>query len=191
MRQQIKGAESLHDWAIGWAAFHTFGAMSTAHLNPTNWISDKVKSFEEKSLLVLVLLILALVFANVVLRYAFNKTLTWGEELSRFLFVAVTYIGASAGVRKKGHIIVDLLMVIFPKSKWVLMLTGNALALIFSGLIFVSSFKYAHFLRSVGQISTGLELPMWIPYIGVVLGSLLMSFRFFEAIMKAFNTHKP
>jgi TRAP-type C4-dicarboxylate transport system permease small subunit len=154
-------------------------------------ISAALKTFEEKSLFVLVLVILALVFANVVLRYAFNKTLTWGEELSRFLFVAVTYIGASAGVRRKGHIIVDLLMVVFPKTRWLLVLTGNALAFAFSVLIFVSSIRYAHFLRSVGQISTGLEIPMWLPYTGVILGSLLMCFRFFEAFVKALPSPEP
>ena len=154
-------------------------------------ISATLKSFEEKSLLLLVVVILALVFTNVVLRYAFNKTLTWGEELSRFLFVSVTYIGASAGVRRKGHIIVDLLMVVFPKTKWFLVLTAHSLALVFSSLIFVSSIQYAHFLKSVEQISTGLEIPMWLPYVGVILGSFLMCFRFFEAFIKALPSHEP
>jgi len=154
-------------------------------------ISANLKSFEEKSLFVLVVVILALIFINVVLRYAFNKTLTWGEELSRFLFVSVTYIGAAAGVRRKGHIIVDLLMVVFPKTRWFLMLLAHVLAFAFSSLILVSSIQYAHFLRNVEQISTGLEIPMWLPYIGVILGSLLMCFRFFEAFIKTLPSHEP
>jgi C4-dicarboxylate transporter DctQ subunit len=147
-------------------------------------ISNKLKHIEEISLFVLVIVTLAIIFANVVLRYGFDKTLTWGEELSRFLFVAITYIGASAGVRKKGHIIVDLITVLLPKSKRALALTSNILAALFCVLIFISSIKYAHFLKSVDQTSTGLEVPMWIPYLGVILGSLMMCFRFTEAFLQ-------
>ena len=38
------------------------------------------------------------VFLNVVLRMVFNSGLTWSEELARYLFVAVTYIGAISGL---------------------------------------------------------------------------------------------
>ena len=147
-------------------------------------ISEKLKNIEELSLFILVIVTLAIIFANVVLRYGCDKTLTWGEELSRFLFVSITYIGASAGVRKKGHIIVDLIIVLLPKSKTVLTLTSNILAALFCVLIFVSAVKYAHFLKSVDQVSTGLELPMWIPYLGVILGSLMMCFRFIETFLQ-------
>jgi len=154
------------------------------------WMSEKLKHFEEKSLLILVIITLAVIFINVVLRYGFDRTLTWGEELSRFLFVSIVYIGASAGVRKKGHIIVDLLAVLFPKTSGILALTSSAFGAVFSVLLLISSFKYARFLKSVEQTSTGLAIPMWIPYIGVILGCLMMCFRFSEVFLNTLKKVK-
>lgn len=50
------------------------------------------------------------VFLNVVLRTFFNSGLTWSEELARYLFVFVTYIGAISAMRVNGHLGVDTLI---------------------------------------------------------------------------------
>ena len=44
------------------------------------------------------------VFLNVVLRTFFNAGLTWSEELARYLFVYVTYIGAISAMRANAHL---------------------------------------------------------------------------------------
>ncbi|MEG1732678.1 MAG: TRAP transporter small permease subunit, partial [Longicatena sp.] len=49
------------------------------------------------------------VFLNVVLRMIFNSGLTWSEEISRYLFVYVTYIGAISAMHSNGHLGVDTL----------------------------------------------------------------------------------
>ncbi len=48
-----------------------------------------------------------LVFGNVVLRYAFNSGITVSEELSRWLFVWLTFIGAIVAVRDRAHLGMD------------------------------------------------------------------------------------
>ena len=150
-----------------------------------DWISKKLKILEEVSLLIFVSLILAIIFFDVLLRYGFNQSLTWGEELARFLFIATTYIGASAGVRTKGHIVVDLVIGLFPKTQRTLEITSSLLAALFSFLIFATSAKVAYFLKSLGQTSTGLSIPVWIPYMGVAGGSLMMAFRFVEVCLRS------
>jgi len=55
-------------------------------------------------------LMVLFVFLNVVLRICFNSGLTWSEELSRYLFVFVTYIGAISAMRVNGHMTVDILI---------------------------------------------------------------------------------
>lgn len=56
-------------------------------------------------------LMVGFVFLNVVLRVAFNSGLTWSEELARYLFVFVTYIGAISAMRSNAHIGVDTLLI--------------------------------------------------------------------------------
>lgn len=59
---------------------------------------------------ILTSLMVLFVFLNVVLRTFFNSGLTWSEELARYLFVYVTYIGAISAMRANGHLGVDTLI---------------------------------------------------------------------------------
>lgn len=55
-------------------------------------------------------LMVVLVLGNVVLRYAFNSGLTLSEELSRWLFVYLVFLGAVVALRERSHLGVDLLL---------------------------------------------------------------------------------
>jgi TRAP-type transport system small permease protein len=55
-------------------------------------------------------LMVIMVFGNVVLRYAFNSGITVSEELSRWLFVWVTFMGAVVALQEKGHLGTDMLI---------------------------------------------------------------------------------
>ena len=51
-----------------------------------------------------------LVFGNVLLRYGFNSGITLSEELSRWLFVWMTFLGAIVAVRSHEHLGTDMLV---------------------------------------------------------------------------------
>jgi TRAP-type transport system small permease protein len=51
-----------------------------------------------------------LVFGNVVLRYAFNSGITISEEIARWLFVWLTFLGAITALAERGHLGTDLLV---------------------------------------------------------------------------------
>ncbi|MBD9393000.1 TRAP transporter small permease [Acidovorax sp. ACV01] len=55
-------------------------------------------------------IMVVLVFGNVVLRYTFNSGITISEELSRWLFVWLTFMGAVVALREHGHLGVDALV---------------------------------------------------------------------------------
>ena len=62
-------------------------------------------------LMVLMLaLMVVLVFGNVVLRYAFNSGITVSEEISRWLFLWLTFLGAIIAIKEHGHLGTDLLV---------------------------------------------------------------------------------
>jgi len=71
-----------------------------------------------------------MVLGNVVLRYVFNSGLSVSEELSRFLFVWVTFIGAVVVARQNMHLGVETLVVRFGRN-------GRLLCLVLSDLIVV------------------------------------------------------
>ena len=57
---------------------------------------------------------IVVVTAQVVWRYAFNNSLVWTEELSRYLFVWMTFVGAALAVKESSHIRVSLLVDCLP-----------------------------------------------------------------------------
>lgn len=59
-------------------------------------------------------LMVLMVFGNVVLRYAFNSGITVSEELSRWLFVWLTFLGAIVALRRHAHLGTDMLLVKLP-----------------------------------------------------------------------------
>ncbi|WP_430715154.1 TRAP transporter small permease [Rhodopseudomonas boonkerdii] len=68
-----------------------------------------------KALLALLMVaMVALVFGNVVMRYVFNSGIAISEELSRWLFVWMVFLGAIIGLREHAHLGVDSFVKILP-----------------------------------------------------------------------------
>ena len=87
-------------------------------------------------------LMVVLVFTNVVLRYAFNSGLTLSEELSRWLFVWMTFMGAFVGLRDKGHLGTDALVARLPLAgQKVCFAIGHVLMLFCCWLIFSGAWQ--------------------------------------------------
>jgi TRAP-type C4-dicarboxylate transport system permease small subunit len=63
---------------------------------------------------VLLALMVVMVFGNVVLRYAFNSSITVSEELGRWMFVWITFIGAAVALRERTHLGTDALVARLP-----------------------------------------------------------------------------
>ena len=65
---------------------------------------DKLIKITEKILIVMLGIMVTLVFGNVVLRYGFNSGIVFSEEVSRFIFVWLTLIGALLVMKDHGHL---------------------------------------------------------------------------------------
>ncbi len=73
------------------------------------WINQFCKLLDGVIAAMLALMVL-LVFGNVVLRYGFNSGINLSEELSRWLFVWMTFLGAVVAVNERGHLGTDMLV---------------------------------------------------------------------------------
>lgn len=81
-----------------------------------------------------------MVFGNVVLRYGFNSGITVSEELSRWMFLWVVFLGATVAVHEKSHMGVDSLVLSLPKPLCkVVLLAGHGLMLWVTWLMFEGS----------------------------------------------------
>jgi TRAP-type C4-dicarboxylate transport system permease small subunit len=102
----------------------------------------------------LLALMVLLVFGNVVLRYVANSGITVSEELSRWLFVWMTFLGAIVALKEHGHLGTDMLVARLGNTgKKVCLVLGQALMLWATWLLFSGSLQQA-------QINWDVEAPV-------------------------------
>ncbi len=114
-----------------------------------------------------------MVFGNVVLRYGFNSGILISEELSRFLFVWMTFIGAVVVLREHGHLGMDTVVKMLP-------LAGAKLAKAISDLlvivccIYLVSGTWQQHEVNIGNLSPVLMVPMEYVYVVAYISGLSM-----------------
>jgi C4-dicarboxylate transporter DctQ subunit len=106
---------------------------------------------------------------------------SWAQELTIYLFVWMAKFGAAYGVRTGIHVGVDVLInrLNTPlKKKFILfgLLAGAS----FTGIIAALGADFVIELSGTSSTSEVLELPIWIVYLAIPLGSSLMCFRFLQ-----------
>jgi TRAP-type C4-dicarboxylate transport system permease small subunit len=119
----------------------------------------------------------AMVFGNVVLRYAFNSGIQVSEEMSRYCFIWLTYIGAMIAMREKGHLGVDTLVKHLPVfGKKVCLFISESLMLWCNVLFFIGTWKM-HGLQ-VSNVSPVVGISMiWIYGIGYLVAVVMALFN--------------
>jgi TRAP-type C4-dicarboxylate transport system permease small subunit len=119
----------------------------------------------------------AMVFGNVVLRYAFNSGIQVSEEMSRYCFIWLTYIGAMIAMREKGHLGVDTLVKHLPVfGKKVCLFISESLMLWCNLLFFIGTWKM-HGLQ-VSNVSPVVGISMiWIYGIGYLVAVVMALFN--------------
>lgn len=100
-----------------------------------------------------------LVFGNVVLRYGFNSGITVSEEVSRWLFVWLTFLGAIVAMREHGHLGSDMLVSRLPViGKKIFLVVGHLLMLYITWLLFRGALAQARINFDVQAPVTGASM---------------------------------
>jgi TRAP-type C4-dicarboxylate transport system permease small subunit len=112
-------------------------------------------------------------FANVLARYLFNSPIQWAEELARYAFIWVVFMGAVVCTKRKRHITIDILLSALPPrvSAWVrvvadLCTLAVALAIVYYG---------AKLTAAATQITATLRVPHYVVYIVVPVSAALIA----------------
>jgi len=107
--------------------------------------------------------------------------MTWAQELCIYLFVWMAKFGAAYGVRTGIHVGVDILLNSLPdRSRYFMVLFGLLAGALFTAIVGSLGAEFVWHIAHTDQISPDLEMPMWIVYLAVPLGSYLMCFRFLQ-----------
>jgi len=136
-----------------------------------------------------VVLMMLVVSYSVVNRYILNTPITWTDELSGYLVVALVMLGAADALRRGDHISVDLITARLAKrGKQLVEIWSCIVVLVFSFVLLISSKKTIEYSVNFEIVSEGyLEVPMWIPQSFLILGGSLVFLVALAKLTRAVN----
>jgi len=112
-----------------------------------------------------------LVFSNVVLRYVFNSGIATSEELSRWLLVWLTFLGAIIALRQHAHLGVDTLVrALPPRGRFICFIVSYALMLYADWLLTLGSWKQAVLTYGDTAPASGISVGLFFYSSGLVFG---------------------
>ena len=112
-----------------------------------------------------------LVFGNVVLRYVFNSGIATSEELSRWLLVWLTFLGAIVALRQHAHLGVDTLIRMLPRRGRLLCFVASyGLMLYADWLLTLGSWKQAVLTFGDSAPASGISVGLFFYSSGLVFG---------------------
>jgi TRAP-type C4-dicarboxylate transport system permease small subunit len=138
------------------------------------WIARACRGLEGVIAAMLALMVV-LVFGNVVLRYLFNSGITVSEEVSRWLFIWMTFLGAIVALHEHGHLGVDMVVQRLPAwAKKICLGLGHVLMLYILWLLLQGSIVLARINWDVTAPTTGAS--MAIVYLSCVVFAVCAGF---------------
>ncbi len=139
---------------------------------------------EEVIIIITLALMVALIFSQIGLRAFSLGSLTWGGELSRYLHILQVWIGASLAIRKGEHIRVTFFTNLFSgKIKMAIDLLAIISWFAFALFIAIEGTSFVSGIFDSRQTSPSMGIAMWIPYLAIPLGGLLMSIRLIQQMV--------
>lgn len=138
-----------------------------------DWILSKI---ENAVMLISILTMLVVLFAQIIMRYFFNTPLIWSEEVARYLFVYLTFIGISFGIRHGTHIRMEFFINKLPEhAKQIL----DIITTFFSAAMFIYlAPQCKQFLESQIYVhATATKIPMHIVFMALPIGLIMAAIR--------------
>ena len=142
-----------------------------------------------------------IIFASVMHRYAtgfaipglqdwlLGINMGWAQELTIIMFVWMAKFGAAYGVRTGIHVGVDVMINrLPPPTRKVYVLFGLLAGALFTSIVGTLGATFVWDIAHTSSVSPDLEVPKWIVYMCIPLGSYLMCFRFLQVAWTFFRT---
>lgn len=142
-----------------------------------HWVDENI----EKVLLVFFSAIMVgVIFLQVVMRQL-DHSLSWSEELARYCFIWLIYIGISFGVKKEKHVKIDVVLYLLnQKGQLLLNFIANLFFIAFAIFVIIYGYEVASQLLQFGQRSPANQIPMGLIYMATPIGMGLTLIRLIQ-----------
>ncbi len=125
-----------------------------------------------------------LAFTNVLARYFFHASFSFSDEITTYLFVLLSLVGAAIAAKRHEHlgftVIEDLVP---PHIKRILNFISYLMAVIFTSIIFYYGILMVISQYTLGQKTAGMQWPEWIFGSFSPIGSFFVLIRFLQILV--------
>jgi len=142
------------------------------------------ENLEEIILIILLICMISILGLQIVLRYVFKNSLSWSEELVRYMFVWSTFIGIPYCIKNNTSIRVNQFKTAMPiKFQDVLSYVDKFIMLILFLIMAIFSIDIVSSSFASGQSSAAMGIPYWLIQISVPIGSILSLIRIIQNVL--------
>ena len=149
------------------------------------------KNAERYLLLVFYTLVVAVIGVEVIRRFVLSFSSIWGEEIARFAFIYLTWIGASAGVKNRSHIRIDVIYSWVPERHHVwLYVMADVATMAFAVVAFYYSLIPIETSINFDNVTDGLRINRSFFLVAVPLGFAMTMVRVVQNMVRDIKDHK-
>lgn len=143
-----------------------------------NWLDNY---FEELLMIILLILMTLIMGVQVCSRYMFNNSLSWSEEVTRYLFICSGFISISYCTKKCISIKIEQFVEAFPKKgRAIFKIINHTIELIFFFYLMPFSILYLKSSIESGQVSPACGIPMYLVQSAPLIGFSLAIIRIIQ-----------
>lgn len=134
---------------------------------------DKVNEYLKWTIIISMFVMLFVIFVQVICRYVLHHSLTFSEELARYLFVYIVFFGTAVVARENGHIVMGVLtQKLKGKIAKYTKITAYGFTMLFVIILFYHGLKMV--ILTSYQLSPALRIPMSYVYLAIPMASFVM-----------------
>ena len=143
--------------------------------------NERMVRIEYFLIAVLSIIILGTIFIQVVCRYILLISTPWAEEIARYSFIALTYIGSGIGIYNSQFVSVDLMPKIIESTSKnpdrnikMLEYISKFLILLFLMIFLIYYWPYFSKIAKLNQVAVATKIPMVYPMSTIIIGTIFM-----------------
>lgn len=135
---------------------------------------------------VCLLFMTGLTFTNVIARRVFQASFSFSDEITTYLFVLLSLLGAAIAAKRHAHLGLTILLdAVKPNVRKGLKLFGFAISALFSGTICYYGIFMTLSQYQKGQVTAGMQWPEWIFGSFIPIGAFFITVRFIQVFIEA------
>lgn len=134
---------------------------------------------EEKLLCVSLVFTTLVIFLQIIMRSIFNSSISWSEELTRYIFIWQIWLGVSVAERNNDHIYLEIVnsLVKSDRLKTVIKILADLIMIAFNVFLVFKGFELVGQMMARGNVSGAMRMPMYYVYLALPVSSFILCLR--------------